>query len=154
MRTVLQTQLLVKRVDATVVGKRAFSGPSYKLRKYVFGLDQLSYKRALDLATTGTATTSVPTPPVHWVAAFRLTRHVRDLLAVASAGVFVGPVQQGSAYFVYELLGHGAHAYGLPARQQMEARAFRSWLAKRLEHSRPMCLQGPTKTVPCTTLYH
>jgi hypothetical protein len=154
MRTVLQTQLLVKRVEASVVDQSLLAGPSYKLRKYVFALNRRSYKSALDLATGGVSAAGGQAPPVHWVAAYRLPGHVRALVNLASKGDYVGPTSEGASYVVYQVLGRGEHRYGLPAREQIEARAFRTWLSKHMAEIRPMCFQGSAKTVPCAALYH
>jgi hypothetical protein len=154
MRTVLQTQLLVKRVESSVVDQSLLAGPSYKLRKFVFALDRRSYKSALDLATGGVSAAGEQAPPVHWVAAYRLPAHVGALVNLASNGEYVGPTSEGATYVVYQVLGRGEHRYGLPAREQIEARAFRTWLSKHMAEIRPMCFQGPAKTVPCAALYH
>lgn len=132
MRGVLQNQLLVRHVEAKVVGSAALSGPSFRMRKYVFAPGNQSYKSAIDLATGGVSTSGAHLPPVHWVAAYRLPSHVRSLAGLAGKGDFVGPSLQGASYVVYQILGHGVHRYGLPAREQIEARLFRSWLAKML----------------------
>jgi hypothetical protein len=132
MRSVLQNQLLVKRVEAAVVSKSTLSGPSFRLRKYVFGRDGHSYKSAIDLATAGAKHAPGHIPPIHWVAAYRLPRPVRSLIAVAADGDYLGPTLEGSSYVVYQLLDHGIHRYGLPARQQIEARSFKAWLSQRM----------------------
>src|SRR5579859_7322672 len=44
MRSVLENQLLVKHVEAAVVGNAALRGPSFHLQKYVFGTDRMSYR--------------------------------------------------------------------------------------------------------------
>jgi hypothetical protein len=154
MRTVLRTQLLVKRVESTVVDRAVLAGPSFKLRKYVFGLDKRSYKSALDLATGGASVGGSREPPVHWVASYRLPARVRSLADVAGNGDFVGPTLEGPAYVVYQVLGRGVHRYGLPARQEIEARSFRTWLSKQMAQIKPTCFQGSTKIVPCAVLYH
>jgi hypothetical protein len=132
MRNVLQNQLLVKRVEDAVVSKAALSGPSFRLRKYVFGRDGHSYKSAIDLATAGVNDAPGHIPPIHWVAAYRLPRSVRSLMAVATSGDYVGPVLEGPSYVVYQPFARGIHRYGLPARHQIEARTFRAWLSQRM----------------------
>lgn len=154
MRGVLQNQLLVRLVEAAVVGKAALVGPSFRLRKYVFGIDSRSYKSAIDFATGGVIDAASHRAPIHWVATYRLPVHVRSLAGVASDGDFVGPTLVGPAYVVYQVLGHGIHRYGLPAREETEARIFRAWLDKRMSRIAPKCFQGPFKTVSCSRLYH
>jgi hypothetical protein len=154
MRGVLQTQLLVRRVEAAVVGKAALVGPSFRLRKFVFGGDQRGYKSATDLATGGINGAAGPSPPIHWVAAYRLPAQLRSLAGLARKGDYVGPSPQGGSYVVYQILGHGVHRYGLPAREETEARSFRAWLATRMSQTQPKCLQGGAKSVPCSALYH
>ena len=154
MKTVLRTQLLVRRVESKVVDQSLLTGPSYRLRKYVFPLDGAGYKRALDLATGGVSSGVGQPQPVHWVAAYRLSAHVRALLDLASDGQYVGPTSEGASYVVYQVLGRGEHRYGRPAREQVEANAFRTWLSKRMAETKPMCFQGTTKMVPCADLYH
>jgi hypothetical protein len=154
MRSILRNQILVKHVEAAVVGRNAFAGPSFRVRKYIFGIDRQSYKSAINFATGGVSTASGQTPPVHWVAAYRLPTQVRSQADVAGRGDYVGPTLEGGSYVVYQILGHGVHRYGLPARQQIEARSFRLWLAERMSQIQPKCFQGPVKTVPCARLYH
>jgi hypothetical protein len=154
MRGILRNQLLVKRVEAAVVGKTALAGPSFQTRKYVFGIDHQSYQSAIDLATGGVNDAAGHTAPIHWVAAYRLPVHVRSLAGAAGNGDYVGPSLQGPSYVVYQILGHGVHKYGLPAREETEARIFRAWLANRRSQIRPKCFQGPVKTVPCDGLNH
>jgi hypothetical protein len=154
MRSILRNQLLVKHVEAAVVGKDALAGLSFRMRKYVFGIDRQSYKSAIDFATGGVSDASGQTPPVHWVAAYRLPTQVRSQADVAGKGDYVGPTLEGASYVVYQVLGHGVHRYGLPAREQVEARSFRVWLAKRISQIHPTCFQGPVKPVPCAGLYH
>jgi hypothetical protein len=154
MRTVLQNQLLVKRVEAAVVAKAALSGPSFRLRKYVFGADRTSYQSAIDLATGGAAGLSGRPPPTHWVAAYRLLPRIRSLVAVAGAGDYVGPTLEGPSYVVYQVLGRGNHRYGLPARQDIEARFFRTWLVRRMAKVQPKCAQGGGQTVSCSGFNH
>lgn len=154
MRSVLQNQLLVKHVEAAVVEKAALSGPSFHLQKYVFRTDRQSYRNAIDLATSGVNTVAGRAAPTHWVAAFRLSAHVRSLIGVASNGDFVGPVLEGGSYVVYKVLGRGDHRYGLPARQQILARSFELWLHQRLRKLQPKCLLENGQTAPCTAPNH
>ena len=88
------------------------------------------------------------------MAAYRLPSQVLSQAKVAGKGDYVGPTLEGASYVVYQILGHGVHRYGLPARQQSEARFFRLWLAKRMSQIQPKCFQGTAKTVPCAGLYH
>ncbi len=154
MRTVLQNQLLVKRVEAAVVGKAALTGPSFRLRKYVFGADRQSYRSAVDLATGGVNDIPGHTSITHWVAAYRLPPHVRSLVDVASKGDYVGPTLEGTSYVVYQILGRGNHRYGLPARQQIMARTFKAWLGQALAKLQPKCVLGNGQTAPCDGFNH
>lgn len=154
MRSVLRNQLLVKHVEAAVVGKSALSGPSFHLQKYVFGTDRPSYRSAIDLATGGANGVPGQASSTHWVAAYRLSAHVRSLIRVAANGDYVGPTREGSSYVVYKILARGNHRYGLPARQQILAQSFRLWLQKRLAKVQPRCLLGNGQTAQCPGLNH
>ena len=100
-----------------------------------------SYKSAIDLATGGVNEVSGHIPPIHWVAAYRVPGSMRSLIAVATKGDFVGPTLEGSSYVVYQVLGRGNHRYGLPARQQIQARTFQAWLTQ------PMARQGRSEVL-------
>jgi hypothetical protein len=154
IRSVLETQLLVRRVEATLVSPQALRGPMLQVRKFVFGLSKHNYRQAVDLATSGTSATTLSATRPLWVALFRLSPQIRRLTTYAAHGAYVGPFRQGTTYVVLQVLGRSTRRYGRPARELIMARAFRSWMKTQLLEAHPTCLTAGRASAPCRVPYH
>lgn len=146
-RTLLKQEVLVRKVEDAVVGRRVRRGPSVHLVLYLVPNVGLGSRRAaLDLATFGTSSLVPGTARrVEWIATFRLSQRMRLAALTARPGDFIGPYRRNGYYLVARLLDTGDHPYGKPARTAMETRLFKEWLAQQLRREHPVCF-GPNNS--------
>lgn len=152
LRSVLETEILVRKVERVIAGKRALRGDSYELRRvYIFipaAQSSRAYRDAIDVATTGSLSPGAVTR-TGWTASFRLSRSIRKSLAQAETGQYVGPFRRRRSYLVVQLLAHGIHPYGRPARQAAETRYFQLWIARQLRLNPPQCFSPSGGVISC-----
>lgn len=144
LRDLLAREMLVRRVQESVVSGRASSGPSFHVRKFIIPRspsrpDAQAFKGALDLATDGQPVPAGTQVRDEWVAAFRLGDRELKALTAAQPGQYTGPFTGPRAYVVIQLLGEGSHAYGRPARDMLQARYFQAWLRAAIRRAAPTC---------------
>jgi hypothetical protein len=150
MRSVLQRQLLIQKVRAAVTSHAVVAGPAYHIQKYlVHGEGKDRRAAAEHLATQGRPIPPDTSTALQWQAPFRLATGMVQALDEATPGDFVGPFSTKSGFVVYRLLSRGVHQYGRPAREQLQARYFHSWLTEQLQKSPPKCFNSSDNRVPC-----
>jgi len=154
MREVLSTELLVQKVEAHLFARRSNAGIAYHVRKYLIPTGSRAYRQATDLATDGKPVPARAVVREEWVATFRLTGQLKQDLQASSAGEFIGPIAEGHAYLVVELLGKGHHRYGHPARAALETRYFRGWLAAQVRKNGSQCYDSQTNPTRCPAPAH
>lgn len=154
LRDLLAREMLVRRVEDSVVGSRANAGPSFHVRKFIVpratGVsDAQSFKSALDLATDGTPVPAGAHVRDEWVATSRLDARERKAVTSAQPGQFTGPFTGPRSYVVIQLLATGQHRYGQPAREALRARYFAEWLRFATRRAAPSCFDRQGANVRC-----
>jgi hypothetical protein len=154
LTAVLTREMLVRKVERMVGAAAPRKGPSMRVRKFVVPLDPQTspaqrYRQALDLATDGRPVPPATSIQTDWTATFRIPAGERVLLSAAKPGQYAGPFRTGNAYLVVELLQSGVHAYGRPARLQLEANVFDAWLARAVRETRPVCYAPSGRPTSC-----
>ncbi|MGH2444083.1 MAG: hypothetical protein ACRDFX_13085 [Chloroflexota bacterium] len=143
LRSILQTEAMVRKVENLVAGNRALMGFQYRLTEVVFpaqrGQAARASKRALDLATNGGAIPADTYVRTEWIAPFRLQADLRTEVAAANPGKWVGPLKRRTGYLVAHVLNRGPHRYGRPARIAMRTSIFREWVKREVQKARPKC---------------
>src|SRR5947209_11936163 len=117
LHDVLERELIIQRVEDSVVPASVKQGPSVHIMKYSLPIVQLLqkhvvYKRALDLATYGSTVPAGTRQREEWEAPFRLPKKARAALDYATVQQFVGPFRYHNTYLVIQLLGRVIHRYG------------------------------------------
>jgi SurA N-terminal domain len=141
LRTVLQTESLVLKVENSVVGTKATSGLEYHIEKISIPPARNARKRALNLATDGTP---VPVDAIvrdEWEAPFRLRPAVAKSLSLAHQGDYIGPYRRHTGYLVLHILGKGQHKYGRPAHVALLTQLFQNWLRVHMAAAHPRCYE-------------
>ena len=153
MRSVLDRQVLVQKVQDHLTGERALKGPALRLRRIHVdsapgaGRDA-SYAGLLSVASGGPLPAGA-TVRVDWLAEFRVPPAIRRALKGARIGDYAGPFDRDGGLLLVQLLGRGVHSYGGPARQKLTAQLFARWLDNALRHAHPRCLDARHRLAPC-----
>ena len=152
IRSVLLDQLMVQKVETSVLPPVLDRGQSYRLRIVTIPVrpqgDRAAFAAALDLATNGGAAPEGSSDRTEWLADFRLGGQVRSLLVHAQIGQYIGPIRRSAGYRDFQLLGQRWGRYGRPARERLETSFFRKWLDNRVRAAHPACYSG-SKRIAC-----
>jgi hypothetical protein len=154
LEKLVETQVLVQKVEKAVLAGKGANGPSFHLRiiaipRGVGVADPVARQEALNLATDGQPVPADAHVRVEWIAAFRLAAHIRAAVSLAQPGDYTGPFHHRRAYLVVQLLGHGIHAYGKPARDRLQTEMFRNWIDNAVLKTHPTCQNQAGRTTPC-----
>ena len=154
MRSILQREILVQKVEDAVAPASARGGTSFHVEKFLLPVDQNQprsavYRQAVDLATDGKPIPAAAQVRFEWLAPFRLEPEERSALEQAQPGDHVGPFAHPRGYLVILLLARGTHAYGQPARLILETRYFHAWLARQVHRASPTCFDPSGATISC-----
>lgn len=154
LRHLLQTEMLIRKVEAQVVPAVKQSGFGFRLRTFAIpiapgGHGLHAYQKAVDLATDGKPVPRKAIVRTSWVPRSRLAANLRQPVEAAKPGDFVGPFRTTTGYLVIEVLRRGPHELSTKARQRREAHAFRIWLATEVTRLKPQCFQTGGKTRVC-----
>lgn len=154
LRSLLDTELLVHRVETLVVPSSSQEGFAYHLRTVTIpfapgGRGLNAYHRALNLATDGRPLPRRAVVRIAWIPPRHLALNVRNLVALAEPGQYVGPFKRQDAYLVVQVLGSGSHRVGRSARVSLETRYFHRWIERMLVADHPICFSSSATTVAC-----
>lgn len=153
MRSVLERQVLVQKVESAIAGERAVRGMELHIRKLLVpaaagASRQNLYQQTVSIAGGG------PVPPgttelYEWVAPFRLPATLRTALSGSHRGDYVGPFQKRGGFLLVQYLGKQIHPYGRPARDQLTSQYFAAWLRGALQNAHPRCLNARGRLAGC-----
>lgn len=148
---IVRRQLLVQRVEETVVGARAVSGLEFHIERIGIprsGSPEQDNRRVVQLATSGKLPRGAA-QRTEWMAPFRMAPGVRHALESARPGDYVGPFARPGYVLVIRLIATGKHRYALPARDQLTSSLFRSWLTRAVTRARPRCMTAAGRLDSC-----
>jgi hypothetical protein len=148
---IVRRQLLVQRVEESVVGSRVDSGPEFHIRRIgipLSGSAERDNRRVVQLATGGRLPAGSAQKTV-WMAPFRMAPGVRQALESARPGDYVGPFSRPGYVLVIKLIARGTHRYASPAREQLASTLFRSWVQRTVEAAHPKCMTPAGKLSSC-----
>ncbi len=146
----LETEMLVRKVEGSVVGNRAYGGRSYHLK--IFSIPLLSkktYKQALELAGFGSPVPVGTSIRREWIAGFRLPLYMKKAAKAALPGDFIGPFKRPGRYVVAKVIAKERRRFGKPARQARETQLFQAWVAGQVQRARPTCYAAKGRVSAC-----
>lgn len=154
LRSLLETEAIVQKVEKVLFAASSRQGPSYHLRIVSFfirpgKLGNGARRRATRfLRSAGTAPAKSATT-IEWTARFRLPSIIRSSLDSSAPGSWIGPFRRGRTWADVQLLARGTHRYGRPARLLLQTRLFGAWIRDMVRKAQPRCYDSRGKEVRC-----
>lgn len=148
---VVQRQLLIQRVEESVVGDRATAGPEFHVTRIGIpnsGSSTEDNRSVIQLATSGKIPAGAA-EKTEWMAPFRMAPRVRQALEAAKKGDYVGPFSRPGYVLVIKLLGRGTHHYSRTAHALLTSKLFRSWVSRAVARAHPRCVGAAGTPVTC-----